>query len=90
MPPICRPAPCDAEFKLADPTRPVIISPGSASLTSGQFFSYTIVAPSTADRANFTLGAAQLGSGAQTLEVVSEVTHLGRDATSRQVVSFGA
>ena len=39
-----------------------------------------------ADRASFTLGAAQLGSGAQTLEVVSEVTHLGRDATSRQIV----
>ncbi len=34
----------------------------------------------------FTLGAAQLGSGAHTLEVVTEVAHLGPDATSVQTV----
>ena len=36
--------------------------------------------------ATFTLGAAQLCTGAHTLEVVTEVLHTGRDATSRQVV----
>lgn len=36
--------------------------------------------------ADFTLGAAQLGGGAQTLEVVTEVRHLEPGATSRQVV----
>lgn len=34
----------------------------------------------------FTLGAAQLAGGDATLEVVTEVTHAGRDAVSRQVV----
>ena len=34
----------------------------------------------------FTLGAAQLGSGAHTLEVVTEVAHLGPDATSVQTI----
>ena len=34
----------------------------------------------------FTLGAAQLGSGPQTLEVVTEVAHLGLDASSVQTV----
>jgi Putative Ig domain len=41
----------------ADPGRPVIISPSSASLTPGQFFTYTIIAPSSAsppDPATFT------------------------------------
>jgi Fe-S cluster assembly protein SufD len=36
--------------------------------------------------ADFTLGGAQLGSGGQTLEIVSTVTHAEPDATSRQVV----
>ena len=33
----------------ADPARPVIMSPSTATLTPGKFFSYTIVAPSSAD-----------------------------------------
>jgi hypothetical protein len=33
----------------SDPALPVIISPSSASLTPGQFFSYTVNAPSSAD-----------------------------------------
>ena len=33
----------------SDPALPVIVSPSSAFLVSGQFFSYTIVAPSSAD-----------------------------------------
>jgi Fe-S cluster assembly protein SufD len=36
--------------------------------------------------ADFVLGAVQLGTGSQTLEVVATVTHAGPDATSRQVV----
>ena len=36
--------------------------------------------------ADFTLGAAQRGGGAQTLEVVTEVTHAHPDAQSRQIV----
>ena len=36
--------------------------------------------------ASFSLGAAQLGTGEQTLEIVTEVTHAEPDATSRQVV----
>lgn len=36
--------------------------------------------------ADFTLGAAQLGAGTQTLEVIAAVRHIEPDATSRQVV----
>ena len=36
--------------------------------------------------ARFKLGAAQLGTGAETLEIVTEVTHAAPDAVSRQVV----
>ena len=36
--------------------------------------------------AQFTLGAAQLGGGEQTLEIVTEVAHHAPDAVSRQVV----
>jgi uncharacterized delta-60 repeat protein len=38
----------------ADPTIPVIISSSSASLTPGQAFSYTIVAPATSDPSDVT------------------------------------
>ena len=55
-------------------------------LSAGAGYCRISVRAESADRASFTLGAAQLGLGAQTLEVVSEVTHLGRDAVSRQVV----
>ena len=36
--------------------------------------------------ADFTFGAAQLGGGAQTLEIVTVVTHAAPDATSRQTI----
>jgi Fe-S cluster assembly protein SufD len=36
--------------------------------------------------ASFTLNAVQIGSGAQTLEIVSTITHLEPNATSRQTV----
>jgi hypothetical protein len=39
----------------ADPALPVIISPNSATVTSGQFFSYTINAPSSADPSDPTI-----------------------------------
>ena len=39
----------------ADPGLPVIISPSSATLTPGQFFSYTINAPSSADPSDPTI-----------------------------------
>jgi Fe-S cluster assembly protein SufD len=39
-----------------------------------------------ADNANFTMGAAQIAGGAQTVEVVTQVHHQGENATSRQVV----
>ena len=55
-------------------------------LSAGAGYCRISVRAELADRASLTLGAAQLGSGAQTLEVVSEVTHLGRDAVSRQLV----
>ena len=55
-------------------------------LSAGAGYCRISVRAELSDRASFTLGAAQLGSGAQTLEVVSEVVHLGRDAVSRQIV----
>ncbi len=36
--------------------------------------------------ARFTLGAAQLGSGTQVLEIVTEVSHVAPNAVSRQVI----
>ncbi len=36
--------------------------------------------------ADFTLGAAQLGGGQETVEIVTEVTHAAPDAASRQIV----
>ncbi len=38
------------------------------------------------EAAQFTLGAAQLGSGDQVLEIVTQVTHAAPDAVSRQVI----
>ncbi len=39
-----------------------------------------------ADDARFTMGAAQVGGTAQTLEIVTEVVHQGENAQSRQIV----
>ncbi len=38
------------------------------------------------ERADFTLGAAQIGGGEQVLEIVTEVSHAEPNATSRQVI----
>ena len=76
----------------ADTVRELAISLGAGAsfdlrvLSVGAGYSRISVRAELADRASFILGAAQLGSGAQVLEVVSEVTHLGRDASSRQIV----
>jgi Fe-S cluster assembly protein SufD len=55
-------------------------------LNAGNAFGRIAVDVRLARGANFTLGAAQLGSGAQTLEIVTEVIHEEPDAISRQVV----
>ena len=55
-------------------------------LSAGAGYCRISVRAELGEDASFTLGAAQLGSGAQTLEVVTEVAHLGPNATSKQVV----
>jgi Fe-S cluster assembly protein SufD len=55
-------------------------------LNAGNAFGRIAVDVRLGKGANFTLGAAQLGSGAQTLEIVTEVTHEEPDAVSRQIV----
>lgn len=55
-------------------------------LNAGDAYGRIAVRAELGAGASFTLGAAQLGGNGQTLEVVSEVTHAGPDAVSRQVV----
>jgi Fe-S cluster assembly protein SufD len=55
-------------------------------LNAGNAFGRIAVDVRLGEGADFTLGAAQLGSGGQTLEIVTEVTHEARDAVSRQIV----
>jgi Fe-S cluster assembly protein SufD len=55
-------------------------------LNAGNAFGRIAIDVRLGEGADFTLGAAQLGSGAQTLEIVTEVTHQARDAVSRQIV----
>jgi len=55
-------------------------------LNAGHAFGRVAVDVRLGKGAHFTLGAAQLGGGEQTLEVVTEVTHAEPDATSRQVI----
>jgi Fe-S cluster assembly protein SufD len=55
-------------------------------LNAGEAFGRIAVDVRLGEGADFTLGAAQLGKGSQTLEIVTEVTHAARDAVSRQVV----
>jgi Fe-S cluster assembly protein SufD len=55
-------------------------------LNAGNLFGRIAVEARLGEGASFTLGAAQLGSGAQTLEIVTEVSHEAPDAVSRQVV----
>jgi Fe-S cluster assembly protein SufD len=55
-------------------------------LNAGNAFGRIAIDVRLGEGADFTLGAAQLGSGGQTLEIVTEVTHEARDAVSRQIV----
>ena len=55
-------------------------------LTAGPAFGRIAVDVELAEGADFMLGGAQLATGAETLEIVTEVTHAQPDATSRQVV----
>ncbi|MCB2072286.1 MAG: SufD family Fe-S cluster assembly protein [Novosphingobium sp.] len=55
-------------------------------LSAGPSFGRIAVDVRLDEGARFTLGAAQLGSGSQTLEIVTEVSHEAPDAVSEQVV----
>jgi len=55
-------------------------------LNAGSAFARIAVDARLGPGANFTLGAAQIGGGGQTLEIVTEVAHDAPDAVSRQVV----
>lgn len=55
-------------------------------LNAGAAFGRIAVDVRLGEGASFTLGAAQLGSGSQVLEIVTEVDHAEPDAVSRQVV----
>jgi len=55
-------------------------------LNAGQAYGRIAVTAVLGRGASFHFGAAQLGGGTQTLEIVTEVRHLQPDAVSRQVV----
>lgn len=55
-------------------------------LSAGPAFGRIAIDVRLGARASFTLGAAQLGTGRETLEIVTEVTHAKPDAVSRQTV----
>ncbi|HEY0957850.1 MAG TPA: SufD family Fe-S cluster assembly protein [Novosphingobium sp.] len=55
-------------------------------LNAGTAFGRIAVDVRLGEGADFMLGAAQLGGGGQTLEIVTEVSHEAPNATSRQVV----
>jgi len=72
--------------------RHIVLTLGDAAsfdlrvLNAGHAFGRVAIDVRLGRAASFTLGAAQLGGGAETLEIVTEVTHAAPDATSRQVV----
>ena len=55
-------------------------------LNAAPIFGRIAVEVELGEGAEFTLGAAQLGSGDQTLEIVTEVLHAAPNATSRQLI----
>ena len=55
-------------------------------LNAGQTYGRIAVTAVLGKGASFHFGAAQLGAGTQTLEIVTEVRHMAPDAVSRQVV----
>ncbi len=56
------------------------------ALNAGHAFGRIAVDVRLGAGAEFTFGAAQVGGGAQTLEIVTEVTHAQPDAVSRQTI----
>ncbi|CCA94388.1 MULTISPECIES: SufD family Fe-S cluster assembly protein [unclassified Novosphingobium] len=55
-------------------------------LTAGPAYGRIAVDVELAEGADFLLGAAQLATGSETLEIVTEVTHCEQNATSMQVI----
>ena len=55
-------------------------------LNAGPVFGRVAVDVTLGEGSAFTLGAAQLATGAETVEIVTEVTHAGLNATSSQIV----
>lgn len=55
-------------------------------LAAGPVYGRISIDVTLAEGATFTLGAAQLATGAETLEIVTDVTHTGVNAISRQTV----
>ena len=55
-------------------------------LTAGPAYGRIAVDVKLGEDADFTLGAAQLATGSETLEVVTQVTHAGLNATSAQII----
>lgn len=55
-------------------------------LSSGPAYGRVAVDVRLGEGADFTLGAAQLATGSETLEVVTKVVHAEKDATSSQIV----
>ncbi|MEJ2408922.1 MAG: SufD family Fe-S cluster assembly protein [Novosphingobium sp.] len=55
-------------------------------LTAGPGYGRIAIDVRLGEGADFTLGAAQLATGRETLEIVTKVTHAGLNATSSQIV----
>lgn len=55
-------------------------------LSAGPVYGRIAVDVRLGERADFTVGAAQLATGTETLEVVTTVTHAGLNATSAQII----
>lgn len=55
-------------------------------LSAGPAFGRIAIDVRLEQGAEFTLGAAQLATGSETVEIVTEVTHAGLNATSQQIV----
>ena len=55
-------------------------------LNAGHAYGRVAIDVTIGEGASFTLGAAQVGGGEQMLELVTNVTHAGPDAQSRQIV----
>ena len=55
-------------------------------LNAGPAFGRIEIDVTLGEGADFTLGAAQLATGSETVEIVTEVTHVGLNATSAQII----